>query len=151
MIMVTLRAAEISDLTFVTACAEGAYSLYVDRIGRKPAPMVADFAEALKQGHLEVLQVDDRPVGFLVSYRHENALFVENVAVDPQHQGQGLGSAIFALLEERAKSSGLAMIELYTNEKMTENLIFYPRLGFQEFDRRTESGFNRVYFRKTLD
>ena len=37
-----------------------------------------------------------------------------------------------------------------TNEKMTENLTLYPRLGYCEVARRTEDGFNRVYFQKTL-
>jgi hypothetical protein len=33
---------------------------------------------------------------------------------------------------------------------MTENLGLYPRLGYQQFDRRVEDGFDRVYFEKTL-
>ena len=151
MAQMNLRPAEIDDLGFVRACARSAYSLYVERIGKEPAPMVADFASALAQSQLEILQANDRPIGFLVSYSQQDHLFVENVAIDPQHQGHGYGGAVFTLLEARAKARGLAAIELYTNEKMTENLAFYPRLGFNEIDRRTEAGFNRVYFRKNLD
>ena len=151
MAQMNLRPAEIDDLDFVRACARNAYSLYVERIGKEPAPMVADFATTLAQGQLEILQVDENAIGFLVSYSQQDHLFVENVAIDPQHQGQGYGGAVFALLEARTKARGLAAIELYTNEKMTENLAFYPRLGFNEIDRRTEAGFNRVYFRKNLD
>ena len=113
--------------------------------------MVADFAAALREGHLEILHEGNEPIGFLVSYALQNSLFVENVAIDPQHQGKGYGGSVFALLETRARSLELSAIELYTNEKMTENLNFYPRLGFKEFDRRTEAGFNRVYFRKAVD
>ena len=151
MAQMNLRPAETDDLDFVQACARSAYGLYVERIGKEPAPMVADFASALAQGQLEILQVDEKPIGFLVSYSLQDHLFVENVAIDPQHQGNGYGGAVFALLEVQAKARGLAAIELYTNEKLAENLAFYPRLGFNEIDRRTEAGFNRVYFRKNLD
>jgi hypothetical protein len=37
---------------------------------------------------------------------------------------------------------------LYTNEKMTDNLSIYRKLGYVEVARRTENGFNRVYFEK---
>lgn len=41
-------------------------------------------------------------------------------------------------------------MELYTNAKMTENLTLYARLGWRETDRRTEQGFERVYFEKAV-
>ena len=41
-------------------------------------------------------------------------------------------------------------MDLYTNAKMRENLALYARLGWREVDRRTESGFERVYFEKTV-
>jgi hypothetical protein len=33
---------------------------------------------------------------------------------------------------------------------MTENLAFYPRLGYREVGRVVEDGFRRVYFAKRL-
>jgi len=33
---------------------------------------------------------------------------------------------------------------------MTENRALYERLGYEEFARRTEKGFKRVYMRKIL-
>jgi hypothetical protein len=37
-----IRKALHSDLDAIRRCAEAAYSVYVERIGRRPAPMVAD-------------------------------------------------------------------------------------------------------------
>ena len=34
---------------------------------------------------------------------------------------------------------------------MTENLSFYPRMGYAEVDRRHEDGFDRVFFEKPVD
>ena len=73
---ITLRKAKPEDLAFVSQCAEAAYSLYVDRIGKKPAPMVADFAAAERANQLEVMQAEDVPVGFCVSFPREDHLFV---------------------------------------------------------------------------
>ena len=33
---------------------------------------------------------------------------------------------------------------------MTENVAWYPHLGYTEVDRRTDGGFDRVFFCKDL-
>ena len=146
---VLIRQAQKSDLEFVRQCAERAYEGYIDRIGQPPAPMVADFAESLNKQELEVICLE-APVGFVASYEQNGRLFVENIAIHPDHQNQGIASQVFLLLEDRCRQTGLTAIELYTNEKMTENLDFYSMLGFVETDRRRDSGFSRVYFKKTV-
>jgi ribosomal protein S18 acetylase RimI-like enzyme len=77
-------------------------------------------------------------------------LFVENVAVRPDHQGRGFGRRLMAFAEDMARERGQPAVELYTNVKMTENFPFYEGLGFVETERRHENGFDRVYLRKTL-
>ena len=51
-------------------------------------------------------------------------MFVENVAVDPECQGSGLGRRLMAFAEDRARRDGLPRLELYTNVKMTETIPF---------------------------
>jgi len=46
--------------------------------------------------------------------------------------------------------AGVDVVELYTNEIMTENIAIYTRLGYDEIERKHEDGFNRVFFRKLL-
>ena len=72
------------------------------------------------------------------------------MAVDPAHQGVGIGRALMSFAETYAASRHIAELRLYTNEAMTENLARYPRLGSDEYDRRTENGFARVFFSKRL-
>lgn len=36
-------------------------------------------------------------------------------------------------------------IRLYTNEKMTESMAVYRKIGFLERERKLEDGFQRVY------
>jgi GNAT superfamily N-acetyltransferase len=75
---------------------------------------------------------------------------VENVAVRPAAQGQGIGGRLLALAEQHARGLGLSEIRLYTNEAMTENLAYYPRRGYTETHRADQDGFRRVFFRKPL-
>lgn len=146
----SMRRADTNDLPFVRYCAEQAYQIYVPRIGKTPAPMVADFAANLAKGHLDILVSDQKNAGFAVTYARDDHLFIENIALLSKFQGQGIARQLFRELEHQANQKGLAALELYTNEKMTENLQLYPHLGFVEIDHREEEGFKRVYFRKEL-
>jgi ribosomal protein S18 acetylase RimI-like enzyme len=97
-----------------------------------------------------VATVGDIVVGVLVARPRGASLLLESVAVDPAHQGLGIGRALVAHAETLAAGAGLEAVELYTNQAMTENLRLYPRLGYVETGRRSEDGYRRVYFRKTL-
>ena len=149
--MTGIRKATSFDLPEIETCAIAAYTLYVERIGREPAPMVADFSTLIEKGHLYVAHEDGQVVGFVVFYASQDHVHLENVAVTPGFQGRGIGTRLIRFVEQQAQQDGYTRIELYTNAKMSENLGFYPRLGYQQFDRRVEDGFDRLYFSKTLD
>jgi len=146
-----IRLATASDLAEIKRCAEEAYALYVPRIGKKPAPMIADFASQIAAGHVNVCVDGDRLLGYIVLYTRDDHLHIENVAVFPSLQGTGLGRDLLAFAEDEARRVGKTVIELYTNQHMTENLSFYPRLGYVELARGEEAGFARVFYRKELD
>jgi len=146
-----IRIATMGDEPNIRACAVQAYDRYVPLIGRKPAPMVADFAAQIERGDVYVASSDQGNFqGFIVFYEEGDHLFLENVAVFPSAAGQGVGKTLINFCEQSARDRSLNSVHLYTNEKMTENLSIYPRLGYAEVDRRTEDGFNRVYFEKSL-
>ncbi len=145
-----IRPAARPDLDRVRDCARQAYALYVPRMGKEPAPMVADFEAQIRAGKLHVIELDGEVAGFIVLYPRGDHLHVENVAVLPAGQGKGLGKALMRFAEDEAMRQGLSAIELYTNVKMTENQAFYPALGYVETGRREEDGFSRVFYRKDL-
>jgi GNAT superfamily N-acetyltransferase len=146
-----IRPAAESDASAVRAVVDAAYSVYVPRIGRGPAPMTADYAQLIADGDVWVSDEDGTVVGILVIRAAGDALELENVAVAPERQGHGHGRALIAFAEQKALELGLAAVELYTNEAMVENVQLYPRLGYAEVGRRVEDGYRRVFFRKTLD
>jgi GNAT superfamily N-acetyltransferase len=146
-----IRKAIATDEAAIRACAERAYARYVAAIGRKPAPMVADFAAQIAAGQVHVAAGDAGEFqGFIVFFPKDGEMFLENVAVEPTAAGKGIGKSLIAFCEAEARRLRLAAVALYTNEKMVENLSIYPKLGYVEVDRRTEDGFNRVFFEKRL-
>jgi ribosomal protein S18 acetylase RimI-like enzyme len=80
----------------------------------------------------------------------EEGFLIDNVAVHPSCQGNGLGHDLLRLAESRAREAGYTSIYLYTHEKMTENQALYARFGYAEYLRRTDNGLTRVYMRKSL-
>ena len=146
----TFRPARAEDLPAVVACAEAAYGKYVVRMGKKPGPMLADYPGQVAAGLVHLVELEGRLAGFIVMMARADHLFVENLALDPAVQGRGLGRRLMAFAEARARGHGLDAVRLYTNVKMIENFPFYERLGYQITERRTEDGYDRVYFLKRL-
>jgi len=147
---VVIRRAGRGDVSQLTAFATAAYAPFIERIGREPAPMLADFAGHVGRGEAFVLEDGGELVAYIVTYAKDSDQFVENVAVRPSRQGQGHGRRLMDFAETRARDAKLTRMVLYTNVKMTENLSLYPRLGYVETRRVTEDGFERVYFEKVL-
>ena len=127
-----------------------AYSKYVERIGKEPAPMLEDYDALIRAGEVWVWDEGGEVLGVLVMRPADDHLFVDNVAVAPGHQGRGLGRELLAFAEERAEREGLPEVRLYTNEKMHENLAVYARLGFEETERKIDGAYRRVFMRKRL-
>ena len=148
--MLTVRPARPSDAAALTAVAAEAYRPYVPRIGREPAPMTADYAQAVRSGLTWVAEADGDIVGLLVLVARPDHLLLENVAVLPSAQRRGVGARLLALAEDQARARGLDEIRLYTNEAMTENLAYYARHGYAETHRAEQDGFRRVFFAKRL-
>ena len=146
----SIRRATTADLTHLRQLITDAYEKYIERIGRPPAPMTADYAAALEHSRVWVLESDVAVVGALVTEDRGDHLLLETVAVAPSAQGNGYGRLLLDRAECDAAELGLSEVRLYTNEAMTENLSFYPRHGYRETGRAVEHGFRRVYFSKTV-
>jgi len=145
-----IRPARADEAEWARALVRRAYALYVPRMGKEPAPMLADYAALIEAGEVQVLVESGKPVALVVLRPDEDALFIENIAVDPAIQRKGYGRALLAFAERDARRLGLTALRLYTNAAMTENLTYYPRLGFRETDRREEDGYKRVFFEKRV-
>jgi ribosomal protein S18 acetylase RimI-like enzyme len=90
---VQIRPASLEDVAAVDGLVQRAYGHYVERIGRRPGPMDEDYGQQVAQGHVSVAVEKDEIVGLIVLVKEPDHLLVENVAVEPERQSQGIGRA----------------------------------------------------------
>jgi ribosomal protein S18 acetylase RimI-like enzyme len=147
----SLRPAEGRDAPEVSALVDAAYGHYVERIGMLPGPMTEDYARVIRDARVTVAERDGAMVGVIVLNVTGEGFVIENVAVAPTERGRGLGRILLELAEDEAQHAGFTSVYLYTHEKMTENQALYSRIGYVEYDRRSDGDFSRVYMRKRLE
>jgi ribosomal protein S18 acetylase RimI-like enzyme len=145
-----VRPATQADVPRLTALVQAAYGHYVERIGGPPRPMTDDYAEVVRTHDVTVAERGGEVVGLIVLAVDDEGFSIDNVAVDPSHQGTGVGRALLESAEVAARRAGFDSIYLFTHERMTENLALYARVGYVEYDRRLHGGASLVYLRKSL-
>lgn len=149
----SIRRAAARDLQTVKDLTRRAYEHYVPIIGGEPTPMLEDYAPRIAEGQVWLLEDGDAIAGLIVLEKHDNALMIYSVAVEPTYQRAGLGRQLLAFAEDIARQSRLPKVTLYTNAKMERNIGIYRRFGYIETRRRahpTRAGFVIVDMEKTL-
>jgi GNAT superfamily N-acetyltransferase len=139
-----------SDADAVKACVVAAFDKYTERIGKPPAPMLLDFPAEIEARHVWLTELSGQVVGVLVQYETMQGFYIDTVAVHPDLQGTGVGKTLLQFAEQEALRRGYDSIYLCTNIKMTENQIFYPRIGYVEYERKFDEGYDRIFYRKWL-
>jgi predicted kinase/GNAT superfamily N-acetyltransferase len=144
------RPATAADAAMIRDITRAAYARWVPVIGREPRPMVADYAEALHKHRIDLWQ-NAGTVCALIEYRLEpDHLWIENIAVLPEAQGQGIGRRLLAHAEAECRAAGLREIRLLTNAAFEANLRLYEACGYQMTGTEPFMGGTTAYFAKTL-
>ena len=146
-----LRAASSADVAAIEALIAAAYAKWVPLIGREPKPMTVDYARALVDHRIDLIEADGALCGLIEMAVEERALLIVNVAVAPDRQGQGLGRRLLAHAERVAAERGLARLRLYTNGLFTENIRLYERFGYRIDREETFPGGQIVHLSKPCE
>ncbi|KAL1876263.1 hypothetical protein Daus18300_002891 [Diaporthe australafricana] len=153
---VVIEKAAPSDAEAIKQIVMSAYSKYVPRMGgQEPAPMTADYHTIIASHSQEVFILRRESDGIvlgsiLLSDPGDGSVKVNNLVIDSAAQGRGYGRLLMGFAEDVASARGRIALTLFTNEKMSENIVLYPKMGFVEVERKVEDGYSRVYFRKAL-
>jgi ribosomal protein S18 acetylase RimI-like enzyme len=97
--------------------------------------MAANFELAITQHIIDLLVMGDEFVGLVEVIPHKQYLLIENLAVEPHHQGEGFGDLLLQHAETIARSHKLDEVRLYTNAAFVSNISFYGKRGYVEFAR----------------
>src|SRR5207248_10504924 len=84
--------------------------------------------------------LDGRPVGCLRFVFADGDLHVRRVAVLPELQGRGIGSALMAWAEAEAARRGLPAVRVGVRLALARNLAWYRRLGYEVIGEHAHPG-----------
>jgi ribosomal protein S18 acetylase RimI-like enzyme len=129
----SFRLADPTDAPLVSDISRSAYvPAYLSVVGEAPKPATENYLSRILDQNVWIATFDDAPVGVLVLERSTSFLMIYSIAVDPNHQGKGLGAALLQFAEMLAAELGVPELRLYTNSRMTKNLHLYRKVGFTE-------------------
>lgn len=145
-----LRRAAPADAPGIARLVRECYEGYVERIGREPKPMTADYGAAVRDHEVWVLEEDGDLRAVLELIPADDHVLVENVAVSPRLQRHGIGKCLMAFAEKEAQARGVPEMRLYTNAAFIENIVLYESIGYRETGREGSGGARRVNMTKRL-
>lgn len=94
-----------------------------------PSPVT--IARYLQEGHCVVTRLDDAIVGvYVIKALTTSTWELMNIAVAPEHQGQGIGALLLHHAIDQARQLGAKRLELGTGS-FGHQLTFYQRAGFR--------------------
>jgi len=100
--------------------------------------------EYMTAGWSWVALANDEPVGFLCAEPIGDEVHVWEVAVSADHQGQGIGTELMAVVERHARDGGAEALTLTTFSDVPWNGPFYAKLGFDVVEPDTDPRLRRV-------
>lgn len=127
---ISMRRAKADEANVIRDLVRAAYAKWVPVIGREPRPMQADYDAALKLHRFDVMEQAGRIVALIETEPRVDHLWIENIAVTPEAQGQGLGKRLLAHAEDLALAQGFGEIRLLTNGRMGSNRQLYADSGY---------------------
>jgi putative acetyltransferase len=77
-----------------------------------------------------IAESDGQPLGCVALARLDGYGEIKSLFVDPAARGLGVGSALMAALEARARDAGLPLLRLETGDTLGEAHRLYARLGY---------------------
>ena len=119
------------DVDAIGTLVRAAYARWVPLSGREPMPMTVDYSVAIAEHDFDLLCEGDTLVGLIETEHRPDHLWIENVAVQPDRQGQGLGKKLLKWAEKRAEVSGTGEIRLLTNGAFEANIKLYKKAGYK--------------------
>ena len=124
-----LRRASDADIDAVIALQRAAYARNRELLGVEPLPLQADYASIFRDYEVWVAG-DDAITGVLILEPRPADLLIWSISADPRRQQAGLGQAMLAAAEVRARALGLGTMRLYTGTLLRHLVDWYGRHGY---------------------
>ncbi len=139
-----LQEASEADTETIAAVIRAAFEEYRGRLD-PPSGALAETAETVRE-KLRAAQAvlafaGGVPVGCVFFRPEEGRLYLFRLAVLPGHRGRGLGRALLAHVEDRARALGLPRVRLGVRAALARQIAFYEGLGYRRVGDGTHPGY----------
>jgi GNAT superfamily N-acetyltransferase len=91
-----------------------------------------------------------RRIGYVIAEEVDGCAHIEQVSVEPDSQGKGVGKALIAAVEMWGAAGGLRALTLTTFIEVPWNMPLYEHLGFRAVPERGLDPQTRVCMLRTL-
>lgn len=134
---VSIRSAELPDVPVIASLIRG-LARY-EKLDHQVTMTEEKLTEALfgERRYAETLiaEVDGKPAGFALFFHNfstflaQPGIYLEDLFVEPEHRGKGLGRALLARLAQIAVDRGCGRLEWAVLDWNKDAITFYERLG----------------------
>ena len=142
-----IREATVADVSLVWALTRAAfqeYAAFVDPPIRALLETEDDVAEFLTRGGAAIAEINATAVGCIRYELGEDescrSLFLGRLAVLAAYRHQGIGRALVAWAEEKARAMGLDETRLGIYRTLTRNQQLYESVGYRIYEYRSRPG-----------
>ncbi|MHA6326167.1 GNAT family N-acetyltransferase [Roseivivax sp. CAU 1753] len=102
------------------------------------------------KGTFLLADVDGRAMGCVGLKGHGDWGEVKRLWVSPEARGLGLARRLMATLEDEARTLGMGVLRLDTNNALHEAVAMYRALGWTEIGRFNDDPYPDAFFERTL-
>lgn len=130
-----LRPTRPEDLERLFELHRAVFREHIEKIwGWDEATQRSLFRREMDSSATRIVEVEGKTAGYLQIEADARRLFLRNLALDPDHQGAGLGSLVVRWLQREAAGRGVSVdLTVFRTNPRAER--FYERLGFRRTGR----------------
>jgi GNAT superfamily N-acetyltransferase len=142
--MIVLRDGTDADVAMITQVVQEGFAEYAGKLDppsgahRETADTIA---AKMAQGGAVMAFVEEKCVGVVLFNPDNGSMYLGRLAVLPAYRAQGVGRALVAAVEQKAKITGLPRIWLGVRLALPRNRAFFEGLGYQIIAYHSHDGY----------
>lgn len=88
----------------------------------------------IKDSEIFVIELKEKVIAvYVLQVMDTHMMEIKNIAVDPAHQGQGIGTFLLSDAAQKARERGFRAITIGTGDAARKQLDLYQKVGFKIF------------------